>query len=167
MPFTIPFALVPVIPNLPFFYLVWRAWSHYRAYQSSKYLNDLLAQNRIAPQASDELDRILSLSMPAVSEAEAAKSKDPSALASTSSTKDTSNAIAPIDPDESVESLLILKPHHIVELSKTFNMDRQLPIDMARARLQTIKAIKAKNLDKLHAAAELGSERKASEKENL
>jgi hypothetical protein len=30
MPFTIPFILVPVVPNLPFFYLCWRAWSHYR-----------------------------------------------------------------------------------------------------------------------------------------
>lgn len=28
MPFTIPFMLLPVVPNLPFFYLVWRAWSH-------------------------------------------------------------------------------------------------------------------------------------------
>lgn len=30
MPFTLPFALVPILPNLPFFYLVWRAWSHWK-----------------------------------------------------------------------------------------------------------------------------------------
>ena len=29
MPFTAPFALIPVVPNLPFFYLVWRAYSHW------------------------------------------------------------------------------------------------------------------------------------------
>lgn len=29
-PFTAPVALIPVIPNLPFFYLVFRGWSHWR-----------------------------------------------------------------------------------------------------------------------------------------
>jgi hypothetical protein len=30
MPFTAPFMLVPVIPNLPFFYVLYRAWSHWQ-----------------------------------------------------------------------------------------------------------------------------------------
>lgn len=30
MPFTAPVALIPVIPNIPFLYLVFRAWSHYK-----------------------------------------------------------------------------------------------------------------------------------------
>jgi hypothetical protein len=30
MPFTAPFMLVPVIPNLPFFYVLYRAWSHWK-----------------------------------------------------------------------------------------------------------------------------------------
>ena len=29
-PFTAPVALIPVIPNLPFFYLAFRGWSHWR-----------------------------------------------------------------------------------------------------------------------------------------
>lgn len=29
-PLTLPFALLPVIPNIPGFYLLFRAWSHWR-----------------------------------------------------------------------------------------------------------------------------------------
>ncbi|CAO1622508.1 unnamed protein product [Sympodiomycopsis kandeliae] len=58
MPFTIPFMLVPVVPNLPFFYLVWRAWSHYKAYQSSIYLSSLLSQNRIIPFSDTSIDAV-------------------------------------------------------------------------------------------------------------
>lgn len=35
MPFTLPFALIPIIPNLPFFYVAYRAWSHWRGQLSS------------------------------------------------------------------------------------------------------------------------------------
>jgi hypothetical protein len=38
MPVTIPFALVPVVPNLPFFYMCFRAYSHYRALYGGKLL---------------------------------------------------------------------------------------------------------------------------------
>ncbi|KAJ2977758.1 hypothetical protein NUW58_g7710 [Xylaria curta] len=44
MPITAPFALVPIIPNLPFFYLVYRAWSHYRAHAGGKHLQWLLSK---------------------------------------------------------------------------------------------------------------------------
>ncbi|KAI1447614.1 mitochondrial K+-H+ exchange-related-domain-containing protein [Annulohypoxylon stygium] len=48
MPISAPFALVPVIPNLPFFYLMYRAWSHWRALAGGKHIrflcdNDLLS----------------------------------------------------------------------------------------------------------------------------
>lgn len=36
MPFTAPFMLVPVIPNLPFFYVLYRAWSHWKGISSPK-----------------------------------------------------------------------------------------------------------------------------------
>ncbi|KAI2469893.1 mitochondrial K+-H+ exchange-related-domain-containing protein [Annulohypoxylon bovei var. microspora] len=47
MPISAPFALVPIIPNLPFFYLMYRAWSHWRALAGGKHIqflcdNDLL-----------------------------------------------------------------------------------------------------------------------------
>jgi hypothetical protein len=42
MPVTIPFALVPVVPNLPFFYMCFRAYSHYRALYGGKLLERVL-----------------------------------------------------------------------------------------------------------------------------
>jgi len=42
MPVTVPFALVPVVPNLPFFYMCFRAYSHYRALYGGKLLARVL-----------------------------------------------------------------------------------------------------------------------------
>lgn len=58
MPLTIPFVLIPVIPNFPFFYLAYRAWSHWRAIAGGSHL-EFLRQNkllRLAP--SKDLDHI-------------------------------------------------------------------------------------------------------------
>ncbi|EIW80899.1 hypothetical protein CONPUDRAFT_89976 [Coniophora puteana RWD-64-598 SS2] len=63
-PFTAPFAIIPVIPNLPFFFCAWRAWSHYRAYRSSQYLKLLLEHGMIVPQESAELDEIYATTAP-------------------------------------------------------------------------------------------------------
>jgi hypothetical protein len=46
MPFMAPFALVPVIPNIPFFYLAFRCWSHWRALKGSDHL-DFMLDHRI------------------------------------------------------------------------------------------------------------------------
>ncbi|KAH9080564.1 mitochondrial K+-H+ exchange-related-domain-containing protein [Lactarius deliciosus] len=57
-PLTAPFMLIPVIPNLPFFFCVWRSWSHYRAYKASDYLHSLLQRGAIVPHSSKDLDDI-------------------------------------------------------------------------------------------------------------
>jgi len=57
-PFTLPFMIVPVIPNLPFFFCAWRSWSHFRAYRSSQYLQSLLEKGVLVPQASPILDAL-------------------------------------------------------------------------------------------------------------
>lgn len=44
------------IPNLPFFYLVYRAWSHWRALSGSQHLNFLLDKKLITPSPSPMLD---------------------------------------------------------------------------------------------------------------
>ncbi|KAH8173208.1 mitochondrial k+-H+ exchange-related domain-containing protein [Sarocladium implicatum] len=58
MPITIPFALVPVIPNLPFFYLVFRAWSHWRAIAGGKHIKWLIDQKLLQPSPSEQLDKL-------------------------------------------------------------------------------------------------------------
>lgn len=68
MPITIPFALVPIIPNLPFFYLVYRAWSHWRAIAGSKHLQWLLEKKLIKPSASATLDQLYAQHAPPAEE---------------------------------------------------------------------------------------------------
>jgi hypothetical protein len=58
MPFTAPFMLVPVIPNLPFFYVLYRAYSHWTALKGSKTLEFLLKHNLPTPTPSAALDEV-------------------------------------------------------------------------------------------------------------
>lgn len=58
MPIVAPFALVPVIPNIPFFYLAFRAYSHWKALEGGKHLEFLLKSNLLVPVPSTELDAI-------------------------------------------------------------------------------------------------------------
>jgi hypothetical protein len=58
MPFTAPFMLVPVIPNLPFFYVLYRAWSHWKAWGGSKHLEFLLKHKLPTPSPTWALDEV-------------------------------------------------------------------------------------------------------------
>ncbi|KAF2808144.1 uncharacterized protein BDZ99DRAFT_418956, partial [Mytilinidion resinicola] len=58
LPFAMPFALVPIIPKFPLFYLVFRAWSHWQAFHGSRHLELLLKKNAIRPSPSTDLDKI-------------------------------------------------------------------------------------------------------------
>ncbi|KAH6632759.1 mitochondrial K+-H+ exchange-related-domain-containing protein [Chaetomium tenue] len=58
MPITAPVAIVPVIPNLPFFYLVYRAWSHWRALSGGKHLQFLVNNNLLALTPSPVVDAV-------------------------------------------------------------------------------------------------------------
>ncbi|KAI0428296.1 mitochondrial K+-H+ exchange-related-domain-containing protein [Xylaria sp. FL1042] len=60
MPISAPFALVPIIPNLPFFYLVYRAWSHYRALAGGKHLQWLLSNKFFTLSPSETMDAVFS-----------------------------------------------------------------------------------------------------------
>ncbi|RDB18941.1 hypothetical protein Hypma_014293 [Hypsizygus marmoreus] len=47
-----------IIPNFPFFFCVWRSWSHYKAYRASQYLQSLLDAGIIIPEPSPLLDAV-------------------------------------------------------------------------------------------------------------
>ncbi|KAF5673568.1 hypothetical protein FHETE_3308 [Fusarium heterosporum] len=68
MPITIPFALVPIIPNLPFFYLVYRAWSHSRAIAGGNHLQWLLKNNLLRSAPCEKLDQLYALHAPPAEE---------------------------------------------------------------------------------------------------
>ncbi|KAG8947569.1 hypothetical protein FRC04_010619 [Tulasnella sp. 424] len=48
-PLTAPFAIVPIVPNIPFFFCIWRAWSHWRAYRGAKFLTELVEHRALVP----------------------------------------------------------------------------------------------------------------------
>jgi Mitochondrial K+-H+ exchange-related len=56
------------IPNLPFFYLVYRAWSHWRAYSGSKHVEYLLDKSLIDLKSSAILDQVYSGANPFLSQ---------------------------------------------------------------------------------------------------
>ncbi|RSL39818.1 hypothetical protein CEP53_013785 [Fusarium sp. AF-6] len=68
MPITIPFALVPVIPNLPFFYLLYRAWSHYKAIAGGKHVQWLLENDMLYSVPSKTLHDLYALHAPPAEE---------------------------------------------------------------------------------------------------
>lgn len=80
-PLTTPFMIIPVVPNLPFFFCVWRSWSHYRAYQASGYLESLLREGAIVPHSNPRLDEIYAAHPPPLrstaGEARGSPSHDP------------------------------------------------------------------------------------------
>ncbi|KAK5998609.1 putative C23H3.12c-like protein [Cladobotryum mycophilum] len=76
MPITAPFALVPVIPNLPFFYLVYRAWSHWRALSGGRHVQWLLQNKLLALSPSKELDQLYTKNGGIPAEEEEGKGKE-------------------------------------------------------------------------------------------
>ncbi|TKY90622.1 hypothetical protein EX895_000620 [Sporisorium graminicola] len=141
MPVTIPFALVPVVPNLPFFYLVYRAWSHWKAYKSSQYLSTLIAQDLVRPTESKELDSIFAQVTPPPSA---------QALASeASSEKKAATASAAIEDER-----MLLLPHHIQLLMNKMEFPEWVRADLRRARLQVEKSVVENKLEELESSAE-------------
>ncbi|KAN0062289.1 hypothetical protein ACQY0O_005470 [Thecaphora frezii] len=133
MPFTIPFALIPVIPNLPFFYLVYRAWSHWKAYKSSAFLTGLIAQGRLVAQPSVELDEIF------------ATKAAPAKIETEGSTEGSE----PTTPPPSSDARMLLQPHHIDLLVSRLELPEWAKADLRRARLQVERSMQQGKLEEL------------------
>lgn len=58
IPVTAPLMIVPVIPNIPMYYFMWRAWSHWRALSSARYLQGLLQHDSIVPSTDPAMAEI-------------------------------------------------------------------------------------------------------------
>ncbi|KAJ5937994.1 hypothetical protein N7454_004336 [Penicillium verhagenii] len=57
-PITAPLGLIPVVPNIPFFYLVYRGWSHWRALNGSQHLEFLVKKDLLNPISLPDLERL-------------------------------------------------------------------------------------------------------------
>jgi hypothetical protein len=113
------------IPNLPFFYLVFRAWSHWRALSGSKHIEFLLDKKLITPKPSKILDELYSSGK---------KPFDTESVA-TSSGRDPKDSIADTDT-------LILHKSDGKRIAQVLEMP-ELDIELDRAVWQVEKAIEA------------------------
>jgi len=119
-PLTTPFIFVPIIPNIPFFFCVWRAWSNYRASRAAKYLIDLLKSDTLVPTPSEELEIIYQRASQRVipSPSSAEKHSD----SSTSTSKFTSRA------DE-----ILLGEDEVSRIIKSFELSKETGRGLLRA----------------------------------
>lgn len=57
------------IPNLPFFYLVYRAWSHWRAIMGGRHVQWLIQNRLLSAAPSDKLDSLYPKGAPSIDDA--------------------------------------------------------------------------------------------------
>lgn len=57
-PLTLPFALIPIIPNFPGLYMVFRAYSHWRAWRGSQHLEWIVNNKLVSYRPSKILDEL-------------------------------------------------------------------------------------------------------------
>ncbi|KAL7266903.1 hypothetical protein RUND412_010532 [Rhizina undulata] len=58
LPIVSPLALVPLVPNIPFFYLLYRAFSHWKALAGAKHLEFLVKNELLQPTPSMPMDAV-------------------------------------------------------------------------------------------------------------
>ena len=114
--------IISRIPNLPFFYLVFRAWSHWRALSGSKHLQFLLENKLITAKPSKILDELY------------ATGKRSFDRGPTSSPESTSS---PLQEEE-----MVLHKTDGKRISKALDVP-ELDVELDRAVWQVEKALKA------------------------
>ncbi|CAG8462140.1 2039_t:CDS:2 [Ambispora leptoticha] len=58
VPLSATFTIVPLIPNIPLFYNLFRLYSHYKAYKGAQHLRQVITDNRLSPLTCEMLDTI-------------------------------------------------------------------------------------------------------------
>ncbi|ODO11069.1 hypothetical protein I350_01671 [Cryptococcus amylolentus CBS 6273] len=157
-PLTWPFAIIPVIPNFPLFYVLWRAWSHYKAWQGATYLENLVKAGLVVEKESAQLTGVYSGEGRRIEGGEAVSAGEkggavdvtstPEEMISTSSTTEAEPeetiahgnlgqplpppAPGPLSSPASHPSLLIL-PSQIQHLTEAFDLRANEVVDVTRA----------------------------------
>ncbi|KIP09703.1 hypothetical protein PHLGIDRAFT_67051 [Phlebiopsis gigantea 11061_1 CR5-6] len=135
-PLTAPFMIIPVIPNLPFFFCIWRSWSHWKAYRASTYLEQLLAKGAIVPEESKELNQIyLQYANTSTSPTPASTETKSQHLDSDASTSTTANQTPQDSKGPAVHRRLLLTRDAVPELTTTLDLppDSAFASDVYRA----------------------------------
>lgn len=56
-PLTLPFVLIPIVPNIPGFYLLYRAWCNWKAWEGAKHLQALVKEDSLVFKGSEEMSQ--------------------------------------------------------------------------------------------------------------
>lgn len=107
----------------PFFYICWRAWSHWRALKSSQYLSGILDKGQLRPEKSKILEELYSR-----------RSSEQSHLPETNKEDQSS-------PPQDLPQIL-LTPAMVEEVVKHFELGEQASNDLRRAIQQTEARLK-------------------------
>ncbi|KAI0693232.1 mitochondrial K+-H+ exchange-related-domain-containing protein [Cytidiella melzeri] len=137
-PFTAPFMIIPIIPNLPFFFCVWRSWSHYKAYKASSYLEQLLEKGSIVPQDSAELNAIYAAyapSAPSANEPQQAEDSDSDA-SSSPRVNNNEHLLLTRDAVPAITAYFDTGPSHASSSSSSLAADLYRAIEQAALRVR-------------------------------
>ncbi len=141
---SLPLADTPAplrIPNLPFFYLVYRAWSHWRALSGGKHIQFLLSNNLLALTPSPVVDRVY------------AEQKGPLPSTPETTTNSTQDLVSNPDSfsrpngarDPDGETMLLSQANG-KEMTQVLDLP-QLEVELERAIWQVEEAIKERSAD--------------------
>ncbi|KAI0008593.1 mitochondrial K+-H+ exchange-related-domain-containing protein [Xylariaceae sp. FL0662B] len=131
MPISAPIALVPLVPNLPFFYLAYRAWSNWRALAGGKHLQFICSNNLLTLSPSPLLNSIYPALLPS-----SLPLKEPTVDPEKANSSTASNPI----PKEEVMLLTQEKGRQLVEALDV----PELEVELERAIWQVETAIQKK-----------------------
>ncbi|KAK5151506.1 mitochondrial K+-H+ exchange-related-domain-containing protein [Cryomyces antarcticus] len=137
MPISVPFALVPIVPNIPFFYLAFRAWSHYRALYGSQYLEFLVDKKLIKPTPSTSLDELYTAGLTYTTRAESREAPMPTEEHTAKVSKTFATAHG-----EGSEEFMLLRRWNGKLLAEHFKLP-EMEIEIERAVEQVEKALEA------------------------
>ncbi|EUC42389.1 hypothetical protein COCMIDRAFT_28987 [Bipolaris oryzae ATCC 44560] len=138
MPFTAPFMLVPIIPNLPFFYVLYRAWSHWKALGGARHLEFLLKHNLPKPNSSWTLDELYTagLMYPTRALSRAAPRPTPQQAQQVA-------AVVHQQTNNETEDVMVLQRWNGKLIAEQFNLP-DMEVEIERAVSQVENAIKSK-----------------------
>lgn len=143
MPLTIPVGILPVIPNLPFFYLVYRAWSHWRALSGGRHIQFLLKRGLLDPVPSPILDQVY-----ADQDHPLPSAPEPTTTTATAKSMDSPLLIEHPSPEEAPNhpegETLLLSQENAQRMTQLLDLP-QLEVEIERAIWQVETAITAQN----------------------
>ena len=126
------------MPNIPFFYLVYRAWSHWRAFSGGKHIQFLLEKNLLTLTPSSVVDEVYSKeSRPLPSSPEPTTDSDADKLGDLGPSPDTGS-------QNPAGETMLLSQASGKKLTQALDIP-QLEVELERAIWQVETAVKKRN----------------------